>query len=234
MLNRLLTTVVAILLLGANSYFADDPIIEVFEKRTPTGVLQEKFQYYLKDGVKVKHGLCSIHYRNGQVLTSATYKHGQRHGPMKSYYQWINKLSYEADTIARAIGHIVDQPWLVNDEVEINKEFYREKRQRERKHAEREDAKEDFKGVPFVKPQSLPGRESFGLYYPSADYELRDSDDNLWWNANPTSWHGTNDDRYNKTTMPFGVGSVYPFFVSQYPESKRSDGKSAGWKSGGR
>ena len=472
---------------GALFSFADEPKIETYEKRTPTGVIQERYQYYLKDGKQVEHGLSSIHYSNGQVLTSSTYQHGKRHGPEKSYFKWINKLSYEgqyvggrkhgttrywspqgkllfesqwtngkpisglvwngalssglhqtirtieykdgaaiagseksftvdyqrppetdglpdfdqflrwdhcmydygstytylnklpthtkipdvlavfidgdhnridsqlemltrvrpefglpvneahaiwqkwwdqvgrhqlerlettepdeeswkiacqgrdlplpklavilpdeyelhftfrggdyggvckekmvlkrtkesaslervfstktrgpsktehwvgltcedADKVVRAIGHVIDNPWLMNDEVQIQKDYLEAKRQREQEKAEKAKLKEGEWPKPFRKSpklRNLSGRESFSTYYSSADYELRDSKSNLWWNANPTHWHGLNEDRFNWTTPRQGVGPVYKFFISQYPESKKSDGESVGWK----
>ena len=42
----------------ANALASDEEVL-VFEKRTPTGRLEKRFRYYLKDGVKVKHGRCN-------------------------------------------------------------------------------------------------------------------------------------------------------------------------------
>jgi len=85
MIKRISFSIAVALFLGSLTAFADEPQVEVFELRTP-----------------VEHGLSSVHYDNGQVLTSSEYQHGQRHGAVKSYFEWINKLSYEGEFVA---GH---------------------------------------------------------------------------------------------------------------------------------
>ncbi|MFM7181013.1 MAG: hypothetical protein ACKO2G_06070 [Verrucomicrobiales bacterium] len=142
----------------------------------------------------------------------------QRDGPVKEE-RWLPFSAEDADRITRAVGYLVDRPWLLNDEAEIEKLYW----EAEKKEPDREAADQ-------TSENRLKGRESFAPpYYPNADYELRDAAGKLWWNSDPDRWHGGNPERFNQTDRPV-PGVVYPFLAAQFPESARSDGQgTAGW-----
>ena len=142
-------------------------------------------------------------------------------GPKISEH-WQGMTTEQADTIVRAVGHVIDNPWLQNDEVEINRMFWELDRKNQAKPLEQ-------RGVPshFTK-RKQPGRTSFSSYYGSSNYELKDADGNVWWNISPTLWYGDNEDRYNWNSSWSGL--VYSFFVEQYPDSQKAKGDKPGWK----
>ena len=133
--------------------------------------------------------------------------------------RWQPFSPADADRTARAIAYLIDHPWLQNDEVAIQRQLLEALE------------KSNGKSVPSgpAAPTELAGRESFSLYYPSASYTMEDGDGHLWWNDDPWSWHGGNELCFNSAAQPL-LSSVYPFFVSLYPESTRGDGQGqAGW-----
>lgn len=127
----------------------------------------------------------------------------------------------DADRVVRALGYLIDRPWLLNDEADIERRYWAA----ETKDPERES---------FGKwcGDKLKGRESYGEpYYPEVDFELRDGGGKLWWNADPDRWHGGNPERFNQTHQPV-PGTVFPFLAALYPESMRLDNSGKpGWKS---
>ena len=134
---------------------------------------------------------------------------------------WQGMSIKQADTIARAIAHVIDHPWLQNNEFEINRVFWENERKK--------NGPKQHRRPVFAKQKKLLGRESFSTYYASAEFEMKDGDGNVWWNADPNLWYGANEDRYNWSSFR-SVGGVYSFFIERYPESKKSDGQTAGWK----
>ena len=44
-----------------------------------------EYNYYLKDGEEVRHGICKRYYENGQLGFEYNYKDGKRHGLCKEY-----------------------------------------------------------------------------------------------------------------------------------------------------
>ena len=135
---------------------------------------------------------------------------------------WQGMSIEQADTTTRAIGHVIDHPWLQNDEVEINQMYW------EIVQKNKESPKQQ-RGFPFrYNRKSLIGRESFSRYYASSKYELKDGSGNLWWNADPRLWYGANEKRYNWSSA--NEGGIYSFFIEQYPESQKADGEKPGWK----
>jgi len=175
-------------------------------------------------------GVCKEKITLTRSKTAATLKRvfSTKTGAPSVTEHWHGFTCEAADRVTRAIGHVVDHPWLQNDEVEIHNQFLEELREQKRQQAN--GAKQ---GVEYPKKYSeLPGRESFSLYYAYAKYELRDLEGNLWWNADPKHWRGLNEDRYNWFGGHSGlrsVGPIYTFFVSQFP-AIRSNGKSQGWE----
>jgi hypothetical protein len=135
--------------------------------------------------------------------------------------RWLPFGIEEADRVVRALGYLIDRPWLLNDDEEIEKRYW-------------EDEKKSPRGEViggFVR-EKVRGRESYGsLYYPSARFELRDAEGMLWWNADVDSWHGGNPPRFNRTHEA-APGVVFPFLARLYPESELSEaGGTAGWSS---
>lgn len=133
--------------------------------------------------------------------------------------RWSPFDAKEADRLVRAIGYLVDQPWLINDEAEIEKRY---------QAAGKKDPTSESPGA--WGDEIIKGRESYGQpYYPSTSYELRDAARKLWWNADPDQWHGGNPARFHETDLPVS-GIVYPFLAALYPETTRADDKGkAGW-----
>lgn len=142
----------------------------------------------------------------------------RRDGPVTEE-RWLPFGPEEADRVVRAIGYLVDQPWLLNDEKEIERRFWA---------AEKIDPKRQTTGTPTDEKQK--GRESYGRpYYPDAGYELRDGDGKLWCNADPDDWSGGNPERFNHSQQA-APGVVFPFLAITYPESvrRKNDGE-RGW-----
>lgn len=133
--------------------------------------------------------------------------------------EWHPFSIEEAERVTRAMAYLIDHPWLLNDEQQIEKEFWTEKKQ-----DQEADVFED------LNTSLIPGRESFkGPYYPNAHLELRDEKGQLWWNADPTHWWGGNPDRFNRANQA-AESTVYPFLTMRYPESKMAKGEEAGWR----
>ena len=80
----------------ANALASDEEVL-VFERRTPTGRLEKRFRYYLKDGVKVEHGRYELFYDNGQLMTVVNYQHGKKSGTTTTYYEWIKTKNHESE-----------------------------------------------------------------------------------------------------------------------------------------
>ncbi|BDS08980.1 hypothetical protein NT6N_40200 [Oceaniferula spumae] len=140
-----------------------------------------------------------------------------RDGP-KTTQTWLPFSIEEADQITRAIGYLIDHPWLGNDEEAINRRFWEE----QKKTAE--------KPTSSVKVQKIKGRESFHIYYANATLTLKDKQGNVWWNDDPSHWHGGNEERYNHAAEPLS-STVYPFVVSRYPENTQWTEKDPhGWQ----
>ena len=122
------------------------------------------------------------------------------------------------ELIARAIGYLIDQPWLLNDEKEIDRRFWLDA-----------DSKKEAMSAMSYPDLKIKGRESFHIYYPGVSFALNDVDGNVQWNADPWSWSGANPDRYNWAAQPV-QGTVYPFLVALYPESARyTEDTGRGW-----
>ncbi|CAN5703527.1 hypothetical protein BH11VER1_BH11VER1_12400 [soil metagenome] len=135
--------------------------------------------------------------------------------------RWLPFGIKDADRVLRTLGYLIDQPWLVNDEAEIEKRYWAS----EKKNPESESLGKWC-------DNKLKGRESYPeFYYPSVDFELRDGSGKLWWNSDPDQWHGANPERFNKSHQPV-PGTVFPYLAALYPESARWDqtGK-PGWRS---
>ena len=126
----------------------------------------------------------------------------------------------DADRAVLAIGYLIDRPWLLNDEADIEKRYWA---------AEKKNPKGESMGKWC--DDKLKGRESYGaLYYPGAGFELRDASGKIWWNSDPDHWYGENPNRFNETHQPV-PGTVFPFLTALYPESTRSDADGKpGWK----
>ncbi len=138
-------------------------------------------------------------------------------GP-KTVERWQPFTVADADRTARAIAYLIDHPWFLNDEKAINRRFWEEQKTTKGKSAT----------AGPIKEEKIKGRETFLLYHPSAYFEMRDGDGTVWWNDDPWSWRGANEDRYNWAAQPV-LSSVYPFVVAQFPESQRSGKGKAGW-----
>lgn len=141
-----------------------------------------------------------------------------RDGPVTEE-RWMPFSPKEADQLVRAIGYLVDQPWLLNDEKEI---------ERRCEEAEKNSPKSDATGTYGDDLQK--GRESYGqLYYPDTGYELRDGGGMLWWNADVDDWSGGNPERFNHSQQA-APGVVFPFLARTYPETdRRENGAERGW-----
>ena len=142
-----------------------------------------------------------------------------RTGEQPKEERWHPFDAKDADRIVRAIGYLVDQPWLINDEADIEKRYG---------EAKEKDPTQESPGD--LGDSIIRGRESYGEpYYPSTSYELRDAKGRLWWNADPDHWFGGNPYRFHETHLPVS-GVVFPFLAKLYPEATRANEKGqAGW-----
>lgn len=133
--------------------------------------------------------------------------------------RWVTFGEKEADRVVRAVGYLINRPWLLNDEADIEKRYWAA----EKKDPESESMVEWHDDI-------LKGRESYGTpYYPNVTFELRDEKGKIWWNADPDDWDGANPPRFNQTHQPV-PGTVFPFLSALYPESTRSGGANKpGW-----
>ena len=151
--------------------------------------------------------------RNGEGAELVRKVGRRRDGPFVEE-RWLPFSVEEADRIVRALGYLIDQPWLLNDEEKIERLYW-------------ESEKKSKKGG---EPNKIEGRESFPeLYYPGVSFELLDGNGKVWWNSDVDSWYGGNPERFNKTHD--GIGSVvFPFLVREFPESgRRENGEEKGW-----
>jgi hypothetical protein len=142
-----------------------------------------------------------------------------RDGPI-TVEQWQPFSPEDADRVVLALGYLIDRPWLLNDEADIEKRYWA---------AEKKNPNSERFGIWC--DGKLKGRESYGEpYYPNAGFELLDASGKVWWNSDPDRWYGENPERFNKTHQPV-PGTVFPFLAGLYPESARSDGDGKpGWK----
>lgn len=132
-----------------------------------------------------------------------------RDGPVTEE-RWLPFGVKDADRLTRALGYLIDRPWLLNDEAEIETRYWA---------GEKADPKRESSGLGCE--GLLKGRESYGPpYYPNVDFELRDGGGRLWWNANPDRWYGANPERFNATQRSV-PGAVFPFLAARYPELER-------------
>lgn len=143
----------------------------------------------------------------------------RRDGPVTEE-RWLPFGIKDADRVVRALGYLIDRPWLLNDEAEIEKRYW----------ASEKDHKGESMGTWC--DNKLKGRESYGTpYYPNVDFELRDAEDKLWWNADPDHWYGANPERFNRAHHPV-PGTVFPFLAALHPESVRwNETVKQGWRS---
>lgn len=133
--------------------------------------------------------------------------------------RWTPFTIGEADKLVRALGYLIDRPWLLNDEAQIEKLYWESEK------------KSEGESLGAWCAKKVKGRESYhSPYYPDVEYELRDGERRLWWNADPVRWYGANPERFNMANQPVS-STVFPFLAAHYPESARHDpaGK-AGWK----
>ncbi len=140
----------------------------------------------------------------------------RRDGPVTEE-RWLPFDSDDADRVLRAIGYLSDNPWLINDEKKIEREYW-------------EAEKLGEKSLESNGKRLQIGRESYGqLYHPVTEFELRDSDGKLWWNADVDDWSGGNPERFNHSHQA-APGVVFPFLARIFPESeRRENGKGRGW-----
>jgi len=127
----------------------------------------------------------------------------------------------------------------LNDEKAINERFWRERKERKEKQAavqalsETEKERVDRLVIDNLRSsfsKRVKGRESFGMYHPGATFELKDGNGNLWWNDDPTNWHGIREERYRRPDQPMR-STVYPFFAFLFPESQlRDEENETGWE----
>jgi hypothetical protein len=173
-----------------------------------------------------------VHFRSGDygAITSETlsiHRHPegarltrkfstQRDGPITEEI-WLPFDEKEADRVIRAIAYLLDRPWLLNDEADIEKRYWA---------AEKKNPESESTGKWC--DEKLKGRESYGApYYPSVHFELRDAAGQLWWNMDPDQWYGANPERFNQTHQPV-PGTIFPFLSALYPESTRAE-DTPGW-----
>jgi len=134
----------------------------------------------------------------------------RRDGPVTEE-RWLPFGVKDADRVVRALGCLIDRPWLLNDEADIEKRYWA---------AEKKDG---IESLGMLCDAKLKGRESYGTpYSPDVDFDLRDGAGKLWWNADPDHWHGENPERFNKSQQPV-PGTVFPFLSALYPESARKN-----------
>ncbi len=140
----------------------------------------------------------------------------QRDGPITEEH-WLPFDEKEADRVTRAMAYLIDRPWLLNDEADIEKRYWA---------AENKDPESESTGKWC--DEKLKGRECYGTpYYPSIHFELRDAEGQLWWNLDPDHWYGSNPERFNQTHQPV-PGTIFPFLSALYPESTRAE-NTPGW-----
>jgi hypothetical protein len=141
-------------------------------------------------------------------------------GPVQTQY-WANFSIDKADMVTRAILYVIDHPWLTLDEDRINREYAAHPRPGER----------DDKWFSLPKTPKIPGRESFSNYYPSATFQIEDSDGRILANDDPRGfWDGGNHDRFNHGD-PVGGSLIYAFFTKLFPENTISSvDEVEGWR----
>lgn len=152
--------------------------------------------------------------RNGEGA-ELTREYARRRDDPAIKERWLPFSVEEADRVVRALGYLIDQPWLINDEEKIERLYWESEK------------KQSKKGV---KQEKIAGRESYPeLYYPGGGFELLDGTGKVWWNSDVDSWYGGNPERFNKTLGDV-PGTVFPFLAKRYPESeRRENGKERGW-----
>lgn len=143
-------------------------------------------------------------------------------GGEKTTQCWQPFTITDADRFARSLGYLIDHPWLMNDEHEINRRYWKEQ-------SENGGSSESM--MPFTNDK-IQGRESFHLYYPNAKFVLKTRDDLVWWNDDPWHWHGdAGESRFLWAAQPL-LSTLYPFIASMYPESQQvTELNPNGWKS---
>ena len=162
----------------------------------------------------------TIHRSRDEAKLSRSFSTRQN-GPVTEQ-RWLPFTVGDADRVLRALGYLIDQPWLLNDEAEIEKRYWATQKAEPRSESGGQCSDEKLKG-----------RESyFYPYYPNTSYELHDGRGKLWWNADPERWYGANPERFNETHQPV-PGAVFPFLAALYPDSAQWVKKSGtpGWTS---
>lgn len=154
--------------------------------------------------------------KNAELIRSFS---NLRDGPVTEE-RWLPFGVKDADLVVLAIGYLIDRPWLLNDEADIENRYWA---------AEKRSPNSESLGKWC--DNKLKGRESYGEpYYPNTGFELLDASGKVWWNSDPDRWYGENPERFNETHQPV-PGTVFPFLAGLYPESARSDGDGKpGWK----
>lgn len=103
--------------------------------------------------------------------------------------QWKSMTLEQADDFAFALGYAIDHPWVLKSN-EPKEQSARQK---------------------------LEGRE-LTTYHPKFDYEFGDLNGNLWWNDDPSSWHGAERTEDNFLNAPGNLGPVCILLWRTFPE----------------
>ena len=77
----------AVLLPASGIAGAEDPAVEVVERKYDSGKLKIRARIY-KDasGKTVRHGLFTVFHENGRKKMETNFKHGEFDGPLKRWY----------------------------------------------------------------------------------------------------------------------------------------------------
>jgi hypothetical protein len=195
---------------GRNLPMPDEPLVI-----PETYVLKVRFRAGDYDGVTSETLTLQRNQHGAELIRSFSTR---RDGPVTEDV-WLPFGVGDADRVVRALGYLIDRPWLLNDETEIEKRYWA---------SEKKNPGSESLGTWC--DDKLKGRESYGApYYPNVEFELRDGAGKLWWNADPDQWYGANPDRFNKSHQPV-PGTVFPFLAAHYPESaRRNDTGKPGW-----
>lgn len=72
---------------------------------------REEYTYYLKDGIRIRHGLCRGIYSNGQPQSECAYKDGRQYGLQRGWYE-NSQLEFEWTHIEEGGFNGLHRTWL--------------------------------------------------------------------------------------------------------------------------